>query len=160
MHRTARLPEINRLESRHSPSHDPQMSLGFLNEVEQRIAVPISCGQSRGERALERRKRGYQVTSMVGRFRWRAQTAEPLSCFADSFERRLEGLVVNDRPAARDRALQQKAGELDQAATQEIVQRLSLAEIARERVGQTQARFPPWSGGRRRLVCVAFLARC
>lgn len=58
MHRTACLSEINLLESGHGPSHDPQMPLGFLNEVEQRVAVPIGRGQSRGERAFERDKRG------------------------------------------------------------------------------------------------------
>jgi hypothetical protein len=67
MHRTACLSEIDRLESGRRPSHDPQMPLGFLNEVEERVAVLIGRGLGRGERAFERDKRGDQVTSMVGR---------------------------------------------------------------------------------------------
>ena len=39
MHRTARLSEIDGLESRRRPSDGPKMPLGFLNEVEQRVAV-------------------------------------------------------------------------------------------------------------------------
>jgi hypothetical protein len=85
VHRAARLPEIDGLESGHGPSHDPQMPLGFLNKVEERVAVLIGRGQSRSERALQRGKRGHQVTSMVGRGFRGAQAAQAIGRFANSF---------------------------------------------------------------------------
>ena len=53
------------------------------------------------------------------------------------------------------RALQQEARELDQAPAQEIMKRLGLAHIARERVGQNSSAPPFWFGGDLRVVCVA-----
>ena len=57
MHRAACLPEIDCFESGRCPRHRPQMPLGFLNKVEERVSVPIGRGQGCGERALERGKR-------------------------------------------------------------------------------------------------------
>ena len=131
------------------------MPIGFLNEAKQRVAFLIGRGQGRAERAFERRKGGDQVASMVACAHWRLQTAQAHGRFENSFASGLHGLVVNDRPAARNCARQQEARELDQAAAQEVMQRLGLAHITRERVGWTQARFPPWLGGNVRLVCVA-----
>ena len=125
------------------------MSLGFLNEVEQRVAFLIGLGQGCGERTLERDKGGDQVTSMVGRACRRAQASQAVGGIANAFASGLHRFVVNDRPSAIDCALQQKARELDQAPTQEIVWRLSLAHVARERVGQTQARLPSGLAGPR-----------
>jgi hypothetical protein len=157
MHRTACLSEIDLFESRRGLSHDPQVPLGFLNEVEERVAVPIGRGQGRCERALERDKRGDQVAPMVDRACWRAQAPQAFGGFANAFASSLDRLVVDDRARASDRALQQEAGELDQAPTQQIMQRLSLAQIARDRVGQTQARLPSDLAADLRLVRVALL---
>jgi hypothetical protein len=85
VHRTACLPEINGFEAGRRPSDGPQMPLGFLNKVEERVSVLISRGQSRSERALERGKRGHQVTSMVGRDFRGAQAAQAIGRFANSF---------------------------------------------------------------------------
>jgi len=65
MHRTARLFEIDGLESRGRASDSPKMPLGFLNEVKQRVPILIGLGQSRCERALERDEGGAQMTPMV-----------------------------------------------------------------------------------------------
>jgi hypothetical protein len=85
VHRTACLPEIDCLESGRCPAHGPKAPLGFLNEVEQRVCVLISRGQRRGARAIERGKRGDQVTPMVARPGRRAQAAHAFGRFANSF---------------------------------------------------------------------------
>jgi hypothetical protein len=121
MHCTARLSEIDGLESRRRAPDSPKMPLGFLNEVEQRVAFLIGPGQSRRERALERDKGGDQVTPMVDRACRRAQASQAVGGFANAFASRFHGLVVDERASASDCALQQEARELDQAPTQEIV---------------------------------------
>jgi hypothetical protein len=121
MHRTACLFEIDRLESGRHSCDGPKMSLGFLNEVEQRVAFLIGPGQSRRERALERDKGGDQVTPMVDRACRRAQASQAVGGFANAFASSFHGLVVDERASASDCALQQEARELDQAPTQEIV---------------------------------------
>ena len=118
------------------------MPLGFLDEVEERVSVPIGLGEGRRKRALERDKRGDQVSSVVGRAWRRAQGSQAFSGFAKAFASGLHRLGVDRRPGACKRPLQQKAGKLDQAPTQAIVQRLSLAHVAREGIGQTQSAPP------------------
>jgi hypothetical protein len=105
VHRIACLPEIDCVESGRCPAHGPKAPLGFLNKVEQRVRVLISRGQRRGERALERGKRGDQVTPMVDRARRRAQAARAFGRFANSFASGLYSLVVDDRAATDDRTL-------------------------------------------------------
>ncbi len=122
------------------------MPLGLLNEAEQYVALPVGRGQARGERAFERGKRGDQVTSVVGRPCRRAQAVQSFGGFANAFAGRLYGLVVDNRQAAGDRALQEEARELDQAPTEEIVRRLSLAQIARERVGRDSSALSSMAG--------------
>ena len=85
------------------------MPLGFLNKVEERVSVPISRGQGRGERAFERGKRCAQVTSMVGRPVRRAQAVQAFGRFANAFASSLKRFVVDDRARTGDRALQQEA---------------------------------------------------
>jgi hypothetical protein len=63
--RTARLIEIDGLESRRRASDSPKVALGFLNEVKQRVPILIRHGQSRGKRALKRDEGGDQVIPMV-----------------------------------------------------------------------------------------------
>jgi hypothetical protein len=109
MHRTARLPEIDRLESGRRPSDCPKMPLGFLNEVEQRVSLLVGLGQGGSERALERDKRSDQVTPMVNRAYWRAHASQAVGGCANAFPSGFHGFVVDDRALAGDRALQQKA---------------------------------------------------
>ena len=109
MHRTARQFEIDGLESGCRPSDGPKMPLCFLNEMKQRVALPISLGQSRREPALERGKRGDQMTPMVNRARRRAHASETVRGFAKAFARGFHGFVVDERAFVGDRSLQQEA---------------------------------------------------
>jgi hypothetical protein len=109
VYRTACLPEIDWLESRRRPSDCAQVQLGFLNKVEQRVAVPIGRGQGRSERAFERDKRGDQVTPMVGGACRRAQASQAFSGFANAFASGLHRFVVDNRAAASNRTLQEEA---------------------------------------------------
>jgi hypothetical protein len=65
VHRTARLLEIDGLESGRRPPNRPKMPLAFLNKVKQRISIRIARGQGRRERVLEWGERGDQVIPMV-----------------------------------------------------------------------------------------------
>jgi hypothetical protein len=148
MHCTARLSEIDGLESRRRVPDSPKMPLGLLNEVEQSVAILVGLGLSRRERGFQRDKRSDQVASMMDRVCWRAHAPQAIGGFVNAFASRFHGFVVDERALAADRSLQQEARELDEASTQEIMQRRGFAHIARDRVGQTQARCPPrayWS---------------
>jgi hypothetical protein len=105
VHRTARLPEIDCLESGRRPPDRPKMPLGFLNDVKQRVSVWIGRGQRRRERALNRDKGGCQMTPMVGRACWRAQVSQAFGRFANPFASALYRLVVHDCAGAGDRTL-------------------------------------------------------
>ena len=107
MHRTARLFEIDGLESGRRPSDGPKMPLCFLNEVEQRVAFLIGLGQSRRERALERSKRSDQVTTMVNRARRRTHAFQAVCGFANAFASGFHGFAVDEPALTSDRALQQ-----------------------------------------------------
>ena len=109
MHRTARLSEIDGLESGRRPPDRPKMPLGFLNEVKQRVSVRIGRGQRRRERALKRDEGGDQMTPMVDRACWRAQVSQAFGRFANAFARGLDRFVVDDCARAGDRTLQQES---------------------------------------------------
>ncbi len=85
MHRTARLPEVDGLESGRRPPDRPKMPLGFLHEVKQRVPILIGLGQSRRERALERDEGGEQMTPMVDGACRRAKASQAFGRFANSF---------------------------------------------------------------------------
>jgi hypothetical protein len=65
--RTARLPEVDYLESGRRPSDRSKMPLRLLNKVEQCVAAPIGRGQGSREPPLERHNRGNQVAPMMDR---------------------------------------------------------------------------------------------
>ena len=109
MHRTARLSEIDCLEPGRRSADSPKMPLGFLNEVEQRVAFLIGLGQSRGERVLERNKRSDQVTPMVNCAWRRAHASQAVGGFTNAFAGGFHGFVVDDRALASNRTLQQEA---------------------------------------------------
>ncbi len=85
------------------------MPLGFLNEVEQRVAVRIGRGQRRCKRALDRDEGGRQMTPMVGRAGWRAEVSQAFGRFANGFASRLDRLVVDDCAGAGCRTFQQES---------------------------------------------------
>ena len=91
MHRTACLSEIDRLESGRRPSHDPQMPLGFLNEVEQSVAILVGLGLGRRERGFQRDKRSDQMTSMMDRVCWRAHAPQAIGGFLNASASRFHG---------------------------------------------------------------------
>ena len=105
MHRTARLPEIDRLESGRRPPDRPKMPFGFLNEVKQRVAVPIGRGQGRRERVLKRHERGCQVSPMVSRTGRRAQASQAFGRFENAFAGGFDRFVIDDCAGASDCAL-------------------------------------------------------
>ena len=147
MHRTACLPEIDGFEAGRCPSHGSQVSLGFLDEMEERVSVLVGRGERRRERALERDERGVQVASMVRPPLSAREVAEGFGRFANSFASGFQRRVVDNRAGASERTLEQEARELDQAPAQKIVKRLGLAHIARERVGQNSSAPPFWLRG-------------
>ena len=155
MHRAACLPEIDCFESGRCPPHGPKMPLGFLNKVEERVSVPISRGQGRGERALERGKRCAQVTSMVDRPVRRAQAVQAFGRFANAFASSLDGFVVDDR--ASDRRSCASAGSLrvgsgPDAGNHAVARRRTYSA----RAGRPNSSAPPfWFGGDLRVVCAA-----
>src|ERR1700722_2161192 len=107
MHGTARLSEIDCFESRRRPSDGSEMPLCFLNEMEQRVALPIGLRQSRREPPLKRDKCCDQVTVMVDRACRRAQAFQAVGGFGDAFASGVNGFAIDEPALASDCALQQ-----------------------------------------------------
>ena len=124
------------------------MLLAFLNKVEERISVRIVGGKGGRKRLLERGERGLKVVPVVTRCLRSGEAAQAIRRFADANARSDDGFEISDGAAFACRSLEEKARELNERSTEDIMQRLGLKDVPQERIWRTQTMAPSMPTGR------------
>lgn len=140
MRRAARLPKVDRFETRRRPADRFEMLFRVLHEAEKRVAVWIGPGERRLDRPLQGDNGAFEMAPLVGRGRRGGEASENVRRFRDRVARGLYRREIDDCSTAARCPQQEETRELDERTAQRVMRRPSFERVAHERVCKAQSR--------------------